>query len=70
MRNVRSCPRVAKTEKRRFVAADKTPPKKRVFITPIRSATTPPTKAPASVITTPNTLLTAATSSFENPMSL
>ena len=48
----------------RLLRADNTAPIMSTRITPQRSAIAPPTNAPSKVITTPYTLVTAATSSL------
>ena len=64
-----SWPRPASHAKSRLLAALNTAPSMSTRITPSRIDNTPPTNAPTSVITTPNTLLTLATSSLVKPMS-
>ena len=61
---VRSCPRVPSQANSRLLAALRIAPSIRMRITPKRIDSTPPTKAPANVMITPNTLVTAATSSL------
>ncbi len=64
-----SWPRVASQANSRLVAADSAAPSISTRITPQRMASAPPRKAPASVMITPYTLVTAATSSLVKPMS-
>ncbi len=52
-----------------LLAALSTAPSISTRMTPKRIASKPPMKAPSSVMTTPNTLVTAATSSLLKPMS-
>ena len=61
---VKSWPWVASQANSKLLTADNTAPKNKMRITPNRSANTPPIKAPSKVMMTPNTLLTAATSSL------
>ena len=60
----KSCPWVASQANNTLLSADKMAPKNKMRITPKRIVKTPPTKAPTKVMMTPNTLLTAATSSL------
>ena len=66
---VTSWPRVASQANNRLLAALSTAPSISTRITPKRMANTPPRKAPSSVMMTPKTLVTAATSSLLKPMS-
>ncbi|MNE98833.1 hypothetical protein D3C80_1974100 [compost metagenome] len=68
-RPVRSWPRVASSANSKLVTADSSAPSISTRITPQRMAMAPPRNAPASVMITPNTLVTAATSSLVKPMS-
>ena len=60
----KSCPWVANHANSKLLRADSTAPKNKILRTPNRSVKTPPIKAPTKVMMTPNTLLTAATSSL------
>ena len=64
IRACRSCPRVPSQANSKLLAALSTAPNISTRITPRRMDSTPPMKAPTNVIKTPNTLLTAATSSL------
>ena len=61
---VKSWPRVASQANSKLVSALNTAPSIKMRITPKRIDSTPPMKAPSSVMITPKTLLTAATSSL------
>ena len=62
---VMSCPCPASQANSRLLAALRMAPSISTRMTPKRIASAPPIKAPASVITTPYSLVTPATSSFE-----
>ncbi|MCY1510400.1 hypothetical protein D9M68_447760 [compost metagenome] len=54
----------------RLVAAELTPPMKRIGRMPKRTMSTPPAAAPSSVITRPKSLLTLAICSLLKPWSM
>ena len=66
---VTSWPWPASQANSRLLAADSTAPSINTRITPQRTESAPPRKAPTSVMITPYTLVTAATSSLVYPMS-
>ena len=64
-----SCPTPLSQTNSKLLAALNTAPSMRMRMTPQRADSTPPTNAPTSVMTTPYTLVTLATSLLVKPMS-